>query len=60
MATSKLPAYLLTRLGKKECSLCGKVFPQDVKPSLGKAFAEHVREEHKGKDDASQTEPEIP
>jgi hypothetical protein len=56
---SKLPAHLLTHVGQKACSLCGKVFPKDIQPSLGKAFAEHVREAHQGKNDDSQAEPEI-
>ena len=30
----------------KCCSMCGKKFPEDSKPSISKAFAAHVREEH--------------
>jgi hypothetical protein len=51
MSRPKLPAHLLTRLGKKACSLCGQVFPKNVQPSLSKAFAKHVREQHKLKPD---------
>jgi hypothetical protein len=46
MSRPNLPPYLFTRLGKKECSICRKVFPKDSKPSISKAFAEHVRVVH--------------
>jgi hypothetical protein len=57
MSRPQLPPYLFTRLGKKECSICRKVFPKDSKPSISKAFAEHVRQAHprkgSGKDKAN-------
>lgn len=31
----------------KYCSLCNKAFPEDSKPSISKAFAAHVRQDHK-------------
>jgi hypothetical protein len=43
---SKLPAYLVNRLGKKYCSLCGEFFPKDAKPSLRAVFADHIRKAH--------------
>jgi len=49
MRREKIPPYLTTVLGKKRCSACGMVFPKDSKPSLSKAFAEHVRSVHKPK-----------
>src|SRR5690348_7475062 len=49
MRREKIPPYLTTVLGKKRCSACGLVFPKDSKPSLSKAFAEHVRSVHKPK-----------
>lgn len=49
MHRQKIPPYLTTVLGKKRCSVCGLVFPKDSKPSLSKAFAEHVRNAHKPK-----------
>jgi hypothetical protein len=44
-----LPAHLFTRLGKKQCSLCGKVFGKESQPSVSEACAEPVRQEHKEK-----------
>jgi hypothetical protein len=48
MIRKKMAAHLKTVMGKKRCSICNKIFSNEVKPSLSKAFAEHVRQEHKG------------
>jgi hypothetical protein len=47
MGRQKLPPYLTTVMGKKRCSACGLEFPKNSKPSLSKAFAEHIRKVHK-------------
>lgn len=49
MRKSGIAPYLTTAMGKKCCSACGQVFPKGVKPSLSRAFAEHVRKVHKPK-----------
>jgi hypothetical protein len=49
MPRPNLPPYLTTVTGKKRCSACGIEFPKDCKPSVSKAFAEHVRKVHKPK-----------
>jgi hypothetical protein len=47
MAKPPMAPYLTTTLGKKCCSLCRMVFTKDMKPSLSKAFAEHIRTKHR-------------
>jgi hypothetical protein len=48
MPKPNLPPHLVTDSGEiKLCSHCRKEFPADSKPSLSKAFAAHVRNEHK-------------
>lgn len=42
----RLPPHLVDRDGEKLCSACGVVIPADAKPSLSKAFVEHVRQVH--------------
>ena len=44
---TNLPPHLVERDGEKLCSACGAVMPADAKPSLSKAFVEHVRQMHK-------------
>jgi hypothetical protein len=51
MGRAKIPPYLTTVSGKKCCSVCGLEFPKGVKPSLSKAFAEHIRKIHKAKNE---------
>ena len=41
------PPHLIKRNGEKCCSVCKKVFTADSKPSVSKAFVEHVRNEHR-------------
>ena len=41
-----LPAHLISRHKLKRCSICGQTFSDDAKPSLSKAFADHVRVAH--------------
>jgi hypothetical protein len=38
--------HLVPKPHSKQCSVCGKEFQLDVKPSLSQAFAEHVRKQH--------------
>ncbi len=52
MTSIKMPAHLVSVRGEKKCSQCGKAFPGDVLPSLGKAFVLHVRADHQGPRDA--------
>jgi hypothetical protein len=54
MPLPKIGAHLTTKDGVKCCSMCGKHFPQDAKPSISKAFAAHVREEHQRSTSAQQ------
>jgi len=49
MRRSNLPPYLTTVMGKKRCSACDMEFPKDSRPSVSKAFAEHVRKAHRPK-----------
>lgn len=49
MPTKKMPPHLIEVNRRKRCSECGKVFSPDSKPSLSKAFAQHVRSEHSPK-----------
>jgi hypothetical protein len=51
MPNSKLPAHLVDRDGSKQCSPCGQKFSPDAKPTLSRAFAEHVYAVHKPKQD---------
>jgi hypothetical protein len=44
---ARLPAHLVTSNEVKRCSLCNQEFANDAKPSLSKAFAEHVKQAHK-------------
>lgn len=44
---SRVGPHLTTVDEIKCCSICQKQFPEDSKPSISKAFATHVREEHK-------------
>jgi hypothetical protein len=46
---ANIPPYLTTVSEKKVCSVCGLEFPKDSKPSVSRAFAEHVRKIHKKK-----------
>jgi hypothetical protein len=50
MTKSTLPPHLVDRKGIKHCSACGKSFPEDIQPSLSKAFRLHVQAEHKTKE----------
>jgi hypothetical protein len=49
MRRSTIPPHLISVGRIKRCSECGREFPLDVKPSLGRAFVEHVRNEHQRK-----------
>ena len=49
MSKGKLPAHLIDRDGLKQCSACGQKFSLDAKPTLSRAFAEHVYAVHKPK-----------
>jgi hypothetical protein len=44
----QLPPHLVPAHNgeKKRCSVCHEEFTADAKPSLSKAFAQHVREKH--------------
>jgi hypothetical protein len=46
-ATSASPAHLIDDEGVKRCSMCTMAFPDDVRPSMSVAFAEHIRKAHK-------------
>jgi hypothetical protein len=48
--SQKLPPHLVSNGDVKRCSECGVPFSNDVKPSLSKAFAEHIRTAHKQTD----------
>ena len=48
MDIQPIPPYLTTSHSQKRCSKCGEVFPKDSKPSISKAFAEHVKAAHRG------------
>jgi hypothetical protein len=49
MTTNPLPPHLLasSRDGTKKCSLCGELFSKDSKPSLSRAFSDHVKAVHR-------------
>jgi hypothetical protein len=47
MVRKRLPAHLVTSNEVKRCSLCNKEFTADAKPSLSKAFAQHVKQVHR-------------
>jgi len=38
--------HLIERDGVLRCSVCQKDFPPNSQPSMSKAFAEHVRQNH--------------
>ena len=44
---TKPPPQLIERDGKKYCSSCGLHFAFDAKPTISKAFVEHVRQDHR-------------
>jgi hypothetical protein len=46
-AKTILPPHLTSVSRIKQCSVCGTVFPKDVKPSLSRAFRKHVEEVHR-------------
>jgi hypothetical protein len=60
MSAQKLPPHLVS-FGddKKKCSECGQVFMLDAKPSLSRAFSEHVRTVHAPKHKKSSDNGEI-
>jgi hypothetical protein len=45
--SSKLPPHLIDYQGARRCSICKMPFPPDLKPSVDKAFAEHVVKAHR-------------
>ena len=47
MPRTKLPPHLIDYMGAKRCSICKMPFPSDVQPALDKAFAEHVKTNHR-------------
>ncbi|MBS1801909.1 MAG: hypothetical protein JST28_01005 [Acidobacteria bacterium] len=47
MARLSLPPHLVTQGNVKRCSACSHPFPFDVKPSLSRAFRQHVEEVHR-------------
>ena len=47
MPKSLLPLHLITSNREKRCSECGLVFDKDAKPSVSRAFADHVRKDHR-------------
>jgi hypothetical protein len=61
MPRTKLPPHLIDYMGAKRCSICKMPFPSDVQPALDKAFAEHVRTNHRpGTDDGGHQPNRIP
>ena len=44
---TRVGPHLTSKDAVKCCSVCGKQFPDDSKPSISKALVAHVREEHK-------------
>ena len=49
MSPLSLPPHLIQQGNVKRCSACNHPFPLDVKPSLSKAFRQHVEEVHRSK-----------
>lgn len=47
MKLPSLPPYLISKGDQKQCSVCGATFEKHVKPSLSRAFREHVEREHR-------------
>ena len=47
MAFPILPPYLIRHGAEKRCSVCGAVFGKYVKPTISRAFREHVEKEHR-------------
>jgi predicted small metal-binding protein len=47
MSKVQLPPYLVRRNGKQRCSVCATPFAASSEQSVSKAFAEHVRKEHR-------------
>lgn len=45
--TTKVGPHLKTIDDVKYCSVCNKAFPADSQPSISKAFAAHVKQDHK-------------
>ena len=52
MAHLKMPPHLIDHNGVKRCSACDVAFPPGSQPSISKAFAAHVRDEHKPAEEA--------
>lgn len=51
---TRVGPHLTSHDDVKCCSVCGKEFPPDSKPSISKAFVAHVRAEHKSRVAAEQ------
>jgi hypothetical protein len=47
MKFPSLPPYLISKGDQKQCSACGATFGKHVKPSISRAFREHVEKEHR-------------
>jgi hypothetical protein len=47
MTKKKLPPHLIPDGELERCSVCGRPFPPDAKPSVSLAFSEHLRNAHK-------------
>jgi hypothetical protein len=54
MARTRLPYLITDRKGDKKCSACGKQFSQ-LTPSINRAFAQHIRDEHTAQKPATPT-----
>lgn len=47
MPKSLLPPHLISFGTVKRCSECETIFDKDAKPSVSRAFADHVRKKHR-------------
>lgn len=59
MPRYKRRAHLIEQDGMKECSECGMMFPENVEPSLDRAFSDHVRKEHDRNEEEEEEEEDL-